>query len=226
MKLNWLLRLPWRRGSSRTDLLWQFNTGAPPPYAPISLVKRAIPSSAPLKVTEILPRLKEGGAFVKFQHANEITAKEIETLVKGYLKENPITPWFNPFRRIHANLVVGKPWLEDLYRFPSNRIKVEFIPTSPGGEAAEISQENLYSLFRRYGKLADISSQPSDSKILPKYAELDFARLEEAVIARNCMHGFKIVEAAGGGKAGTELRLSFESKHKSHFFRDWIVNHP
>jgi hypothetical protein len=108
-----------------------------------------------MKVTEILPRLKDGGAFVKFQHPDGITAKEIEGLVSRYLKENPIKPWFSPFRRIRTNLVVGKPWLEDLYRFPSCRIKVEFVPTSPGGEAAELSQETLYSLFRRYGKLAE-----------------------------------------------------------------------
>ena len=124
-------------------------------WEPITLVKKAIPKSVPMKVTEILPRLKDGGAFVKFQHPDGITAKEIEGLVSRYLKENPIKPWFSPFRRIRTNLVVGKPWLEDLYRFPSCRIKVEFVPTSPGGEAAELSQETLYSLFRRYGKLAE-----------------------------------------------------------------------
>jgi hypothetical protein len=113
-----------------------------------------------MKVTEILPRLKDGGAFVKFQHPDGITAKEIEGLVSRYLKENPIKPWFSPFRKIRTNLVVGKPWLEDLYRFPSCRIKVEFVPTSPGGEAAELSQETLYSLFRRYGKLAESKHNP------------------------------------------------------------------
>ncbi len=142
-----------------------------------------------------------------------------------YLSENPIKPWFNPFRRIRASLVVGKPWLEDLYRFPSYRIKVEFIPTIPGGEAAELSQEMLYSLFRRYGKLAEISSQPSDSKILPKYASLDFARVRHAIMAKNCMHGFRVLEAEGGGKTGTELRLSFERKQKTHWIWDWIANH-
>lgn len=45
-------------------------------------------------------------------------------------------------------------------------------------------------------------------------------------MARNCMHGLKVLEEAGGGKAGTELRLSFEAKMKSHWIRDWIVNHP
>lgn len=192
----------------------------------MSLLKRAIPESAPMKVTEILPRLKDGGAFVKFSHQQEITAKEIEGLIAGYLKENPINPWFSPWRRVRTNLVVGRPWLEDLYRFPSCRIKVEFVPPAPGGEAAELSQETLYSLFRKYGKIAEISSQPSDSKILPKFAYLDFARIRHAIMARNCMHGFKVLEAAGGGKAGTELRLSFEAKMKSHWIRDWIVNHP
>lgn len=125
-------------------------------------------------------------------------------LVSRYLKENPIKPWFSPFRRIRSNLVVGKPWLEDLYRFPSCRIKVEFVPISPGGPAAELSQETLYSLFRKYGKLAEISSQPSDSKVLPKFAYLDFARMRHAIMARNCMHGIKVLEAEGGGAAGTE----------------------
>ena len=135
-------------------------------------------------------------------------------------------PWFNPFRRIRTNLVAGKPWLEDLHRFPSCQIRVEFVPANPGLEAAELSQETLYSLFRKYGKLADISSQPSDSKILPKFAHVDFARLRHAIMARNCLHGLKISEGAGGGVSGTVLRLSYAPKMKAHFIRDWIVAHP
>ncbi len=123
-------------------------------------------------------------------------------------------------------MVLGKPWLEDLYRFPTHRIKVEFVPTSPGGEAAELSQETLYSLFRKYGKLADISSQPNDSKILPKYAYVDFATIREAIMARNCMHNFKVLEDQGGGKTGTQLRLSYEQKTKKHWIWDWLMSHP
>jgi hypothetical protein len=211
---------------SLPELLKRFNNSTLASYEPMNLVKRAIPKSVPMTVTEILPRLKDGGAFVKFSHKDGITAKEIEGLLRQYLKENPIKPWFNPFRRIRTNLVVGKPWLEDLYRFPSYRIKVEFVPVTPGGEAAELSQETLYSLFRKYGKLAEISSQPSDSKILPKYAYLDFARVRHAIMARNCMHGLKVLEEAGGGKAGTRLRLSYEQKMKTHWIWDWLANHP
>ena len=190
------------------------------------MVKRSIPDSAPMKVTEILPRLKDGGAYVKFSHSADVTAKDVETQVAEHLKKNPIKPWFSPFQRVRTNLVIGKPWLEDLYRFPSSRIKVEFVPTTPGGEVAELSQEALYSIFRRYGKLAEIMSQPSDSKILPKYAYLDFSRLRQAIMARNCLHGLTVTEQAGGGKAGTVLRLSFEPRMKTHWIKDWLVNHP
>jgi hypothetical protein len=135
-------------------------------------------------------------------------------------------PWFNPFRRIRTSLVVGKPWLEDLHRFPSSLVKVEFVPPSPGLEAAELSQETLYSLFRKYGKIAEISSQASDSKLLPRFAHVDFAQTRHSIMARNCLHGLKISEEAGGGKTGTVLRLSYAPKMRAHFFRDWIVNHP
>lgn len=224
LRLNWLLRLPGRVDRSLPDLLFRFNNQTLPAYEPLTLVKRALPSSVPIKITEILPRLKDGGAFVKFSHAEGITAKEVAGVVARYLKENPIKPWFSPFRRIRSNLVVGKPWLEDLHRFPSCRIKVEFVPPVPGAEAAELSQETLYSIFRKYGKLAEISSQASDSKVLPKFAYLDFARMRHAIMARNCLHGLRVSEEAGGGKTGTVLRLSFEPRMKSHWIRDWLTS--
>jgi hypothetical protein len=142
------------------------------------------------------------------------------------LDEKPLKPWFNPFRRINAGLVKGVPWLEDLYRFPKQRIRVEFIPKDPGGEAVELSQESLYSLFRRYGKLAEITSQPHDSKVMPKFAYVDFALVRDAVMARNCMHGFLVQEKLGGGKLGTVLRLSYEKKTDQRNIWNWISSHP
>ena len=186
---------------------------------PMSIIQRAIPKKLPLTVTEVLPRLKEGGAFVKFSHEPHLQAEEIEGTLREYLKDNPIKPWFNPFRRVKTALVHGRPWLEDLHRFPSSRLKVEFIPTAPGGEAAELSQETLYSLFRKYGKLADIVPQPTDSKVLPKFAYLNFIRVRQAVMAKNCMHGLTVSEAVGGGKSGTVLKLEYQQKIKAHWIR-------
>ncbi len=193
---------------------------------PMSVIKRAMPSTLPLKITEVLPRLKEGGAFVKFTHDEQTNPRDLEATIRSFLEVNPIKPWFNPFRSVKARRVRGQPWVEDLYRFPSARLKVEFVPTSPGGEAAELSQETLYLLFRRYGKLANIVSQPPDSKILPKFAYLDFVRDRYSIMAKNCMHGFRVAEADGGGKAGTELRLVYEQKVKAHWIRNWLLNHP
>ena len=193
---------------------------------PIGIVRKAIPKDLPVRVTEIIPRIKEGGAFVKFSHDRNLDASEIEETLMKYLKENPIKPMFSPWRRVRAALVRGTPWIEDLYRFPSPKIKIEFLPSAPGGDAAELSQEQIFSLLRRYGKIADIASQPADSKIFPKFATITFRLPRYSVMARNCMHGFVLGEEAGGGKAGTLLRMSYEQIIKAHWFRDWATNHP
>lgn len=220
LKLQWLLRIPFfNADKSVPELMKRMQNPLLSPTDPISLIRRAIPKKLPLTVTEILPRLKEGGAFVKFSHEPHLGAEEIEGTLREYLKNNPIKPWFNPFRQVRTFLVRGRPWVEDLYRFPSSRLRVEFIPTAPGGEAAELSQEILYSLFRRYGKLADILPQPADSKVLPKFAYLNFIRVRQAIMAKNCMHGFTVLEGAGGGKAGTVLKLGYEQKTKPHWWR-------
>ncbi|KAA6412357.1 MAG: Mitochondrial escape 2 [Lasallia pustulata] len=227
LKLQWLLRIPFfNADKSLPELMKRMQNPLLSRTDPISLIRRAIPKQLPLTVTEVLPRLKEGGAFVKFSHEPHIGAEEIEGTLREYLKNKPIKPWFNPFRRVRPCLVQGRPWVEDLNRFPSTRVKVEFIPTNPGGEAAELSQETLYSLFRRYGKLADIVPQPTDSKVVPKFAYLNFIRLRQAIMAKNCMHGFTVLEAGGGGKTGTVLKLGYERKVKTHWTRDWLINHP
>jgi hypothetical protein len=146
-----------------------------------------------------------------------------DELVKS-LDKNPIKPWFNPFRGIKTRLVLGRPWLEDLYRLPKSRLRVEFVPAQDSEPPAELSQESLYSLFRRYGKIADITSQPADSKILPKFAYVDFVLVRDAIMARNCMHGFVLQEE--GSKTPTRLRLSFEQRVKPHHIWNWITNHP
>ena len=214
---------------------------------PIRLVKEAIPEDMPIKVTEILPRLKDGGAFVKFQYPATMDPVEIECThfkrpesssrkmlmtnsgtasLTNKLKETPLKPWFSPFRAIQAKLVRGTPWLEDLYRFPSSIVKVEFVPTEPGTTPEKLSEEILYSLFRRYAKIAEILPQPADSKETPQFAQLWFPTIRDAIMARNCMHGYVVNEAQGGGKSGTLLRLSYVKRAKGHSIWNWLTSHP
>ena len=196
---------------------------------PETIAQKTLPQSAksdPIKIVGVMPRVGEGCAFVKLAHEPGQDVKEIEGRIKTYLKENPIRPWFNPFRRVRAFLVRGRPWLEDLHRAPSSRVKVEFVPTSPGNQAQELGQEILYSLFRRYGKLAEIIPQPTDSKDMPKYAILQFSKTRHAVTAKNCLHGYRVGSEEGGGDAGTVLKIAYQQKRKAHWIWDWLVNHP
>lgn len=208
-----------------SKLLQKFDKSSLGITNPISLVKRTIPDDGSMKVTELIPRLKDGGCFVKVTHPAEVQSAEIESKLASYLQQHPIKPWFNPFRSIHVGLVNGVPWLEDMARYPKSRLRVEFIPKEPGAEAVELSQESLFELFRKYGKIGDILSQPSDSKVMPKYAILDFAFTRDAIMARNCMHGIVVPESHGGGKMGTMLRLSYEQKVKAHYIWDWVSSH-
>ena len=72
----------------------------------------------------------------------------------------------------------------------------------------------------------DIMPQPSDSKVLPKYATVDFATVRRAAMAKNCLHGMVVSEADGGGKVGTVLRITYERKAKSSWIKDWLFGHP
>ena len=58
---------------------------------------------------------------------------------KLHLKNHAERPWFNPIKRIDAWIVKGRPWVEDLHRFPSKKLRIEF-------EGPDLSQETLYSV--------------------------------------------------------------------------------
>ena len=224
--MNVLLGLPFFNGDKfLTQILSRLQTPALGITDPAILAERTIPKSLPIHVREVLPRLKEGGVFVKFSHEPQVTASDVEKSLRKYLKEHPIKPWFNPLGRIRIFLVSGKPWVEDLYRFPSSRLKVEFLPSSSGQQAAELSQETLYSLFRKYGKLKDIVNQPAESKEVPRYAYLNFTRTRHAIMAKNCLHGY-VVSVAEGGNSGTVLRLGYVRKVNSHWILNWLMGHP
>ena len=69
---------PWKSDNDVSDLLRRFESSSLGILDPIRLVKTAIPEDLPIKVTEILPRLKDGGAYVKFMHDSNIDPAEIE----------------------------------------------------------------------------------------------------------------------------------------------------
>ncbi|KAI4184480.1 MAG: hypothetical protein LQ348_004546, partial [Seirophora lacunosa] len=231
LKLSFLLRLA---GYPFTDpekilqkLCAQLHEDQRLPAAdPLNIAKQAVPGNLSIQVKNIMPRLKEGGAYAKLLHNPSVSPSDVEAALQDYLEKKSPKPYFNPFKRISSHLVRGRPWLEDLQRYPSKRLKVEFLPTSPGADAAEIPEETLYTLFRTYGKLGDITPQAKASKDLPKYATLNYRTVRDAIMAKNCMHGFILPEAEGGGAKGTVLKIAFEQRAKAHVWREWIFSHP
>lgn len=81
----------------------------------MELLKKALPKDLPVTVNGVIPRLKEGGAFVRFSYDPSTTAEEIEKKVHESLDSKSVRPWFNPFHSVTAQLVHGRPWVEDLY---------------------------------------------------------------------------------------------------------------
>ncbi|KAJ5417714.1 uncharacterized protein N7487_001264 [Penicillium crustosum] len=225
-RLQWLLRGPLSHIQPLEGFLTRVNNPELAAADPTRIVQRALPKDLGLEIKEVVTRYKEGGAFVKYALKSDISNESIQNAINEHLKSNPIKPWFNPILKVDVDLVRGTPWIEDLYRIPSQTLKVEFLPTSPDNSAVELTQESLYSMFRPYGKLLDIQTQPSDSKVEPRYAILRFERPRFAVMARNCMHGFIVSEEAGGGKSGTRFKINYERKIKLFMIKDWILNHP
>lgn len=76
-----MLWRPWETA----EVLKRFESASFSFLDPLGLVKRAIPESAPIKVTEIIPRLKEGGAYVKFTYPANMSAAEIEGMQRPSL---------------------------------------------------------------------------------------------------------------------------------------------
>ena len=76
-----LISIIGRRGESDSelsDMMRRFDNSRMGIMDPIRLVKNAIPEDLPIKVTEIMPRLKDGGAFVKFRYNADLDPAEIE----------------------------------------------------------------------------------------------------------------------------------------------------
>ncbi|KAH1396955.1 mitochondrial escape protein 2 [Aspergillus fumigatus] len=225
-RLQWLLRGPLGGMRSYEAAVKRIDRPHLAASDTFQIIQRVVPKNLNVQVKEVVPRFREGGAFVKYTRPGDVNDADIEASIKENLKEHPIRPWFNPFQEVQVCRVIGRPWIEDLYRLPSPRLKVSFHPVSPEASAADLNTETLYTLFRPYGKIRDIETQPSDGKVTPRYAYVEFSRPKYAGMAKNCMHGFTIPEQEGGGKSGTRLKIKYERKIKLSMIKDWLLNHP
>lgn len=105
----------------------------------------------------------------------------------------------------NVHVVRGKPWLEDLNRFPALRLKVNL----SGGD---LSEESLWALLRPYGRIASIDKKPGEAMVL-------YSRMRSATAARNCAHGLVLPD-------GTKLVINYAGLERTRKLWDWVTNHP
>lgn len=161
---------------------------------------------------EFVPFQRDGGAFVKFLVPPTSSVKELTQTIEGNIQaikadyESTLAAYFKSFPRAYR--VKGTPWIEDLSRFPSAKLKVKF-------EGEPLTEEELYLLFRRYGLIVDIVPYSSTTP----YATVIFKSTDACIRAKNCTTGMILNE----GK--TSLHLQYIPRERVNHITDFIVNH-
>lgn len=104
--------------------------------------------------------------------------------------------------------------MEDLDRFPSRELQVEM-----AGPA--IPQEELYAIFRPYGRIHDIV--PGD-----KVARIMYTSIRSATAARNCLHAAAHTSHPpnAADPKTTVLRIFYADKKRASWIKDFAANHP
>lgn len=178
---------------------------APSPEAPPSILSHP-------EVSQYVPLKRDGGVFVRFEVPEGITSKQFFKMVESNVAAKRAEKWwwlrwFHPV----SYEVKGVPWIEDLRRYPLSQLKVTF-------EGPDLTEEEMYLLFRRYGVILDIVPPPPGMKDLPRYAFVKFRSVRAATAAKNCITGLKLND--------TTVHLKFEPiPARSNPVWDAIVNH-
>ncbi|KAJ7903824.1 RNA12 protein-domain-containing protein [Mycena olivaceomarginata] len=152
-------------------------------------------------VLDVQPRHVEGGVFVAF----EFIARDEEAALRAIdaeLEREAET------RRTAGLARRGKPWMEDLRRYPSSFLRVSF-------DGPDIGEEQLYELMRPYGHIHDIREPfPAPAGSL-RWASVVFDRTDR------CGRG-----ACGrpAPRAPTTLRISYGQHLDGH--KSGYSKHP
>ncbi|KAI6151037.1 RNA12 protein-domain-containing protein [Pisolithus tinctorius] len=171
------------------------------------------------KVLSLEPYPKDGGVFVRFSYisreSESATMDTIESDLKDEIDRHGGMPSWLGLSQGSVWLVKGRPWREDMNRYPSTMVKVAF-------EGPDIREEALYHLYRPYGRIYNISPPTPVPSGMLRFSQIAFQRVRSATVARNVTHGFQL------SKEGTVTRLqaAYERPLQAHAIRDWMTGHP
>ncbi|KAJ6547159.1 RNA12 protein-domain-containing protein [Mycena capillaripes] len=170
-------------------------------------------------VLDVKPYCKDGGVFVTFDFTAsdpEDALKTINAELQAEAKKSGGLPsWLGGGAGVW--LVEGKPWIEDMRRFPSNLVNVTFY-------GPDIREERLYDLLRPCGVIRDIQEPTPVPAGSLRSANVTFDTLRAATIARNTIHGLEVT--APGASSPTRLHITYSFPLDAHKIRDWLSSHP
>ncbi|KAI6043026.1 RNA12 protein-domain-containing protein [Pisolithus marmoratus] len=171
------------------------------------------------KVLSLEPYPKDGGVFVHFSYVSHESGDNamvtIESNLKDEIDKHGGMPSWLGLSRGSVWLVKGRPWREDMNRYPSTMVKVAF-------DGPDIREEALYHLYRPYGRIYNISSPTPVPSGMLRFAQIAFQRVRSATAARNATHGFRLSQEG----SVTRLHTAYERPLQAHAIRDWITGHP
>ncbi|KAH7889953.1 RNA12 protein-domain-containing protein [Phlebopus sp. FC_14] len=169
-------------------------------------------------VLSLEPYQKDGGVFVKFSYSATDPHNALER-IENDLKEEAnkhggMPSWAGPGVG-SVWLVKGRPWREDMNRYPSGIIKVAF-------EGPDVQEESLYNLLRPYGRIYHIFPPASVPTGTLRSTDIAFHRVRAATIVRNVVHGYNISKNG----STTRLHTTYQRHIQAHVIRDWLTSHP
>lgn len=160
-------------------------------------------SNYDLQDSDIVAVPRDGGAFVTFkmpaattkQLYNKSIMYNLQAKIKGMHRVIKTEIW----------AVKGIPWIEDLGRYPVRSLKIK--------HNGDLSQESIYAMFRRYGKIADI-------RLDNGFTVVTYWYLNSAICARHCLTGCEI------GEDGVSVHIHYMRKVSENPLVVFIRDHP
>ncbi|GJJ12482.1 hypothetical protein Clacol_006724 [Clathrus columnatus] len=184
------------------------------------------------ELISVNPRIKDGGVFIEFYY---ISDSEATTASNSTLVDDPALtkiqstmlekinsqgglPSSIPFKTGHIWRVIGYPWKEDMRRYASRTLRVEF-------DGPDIREERLWDFLRPFGRIEYINPPVPVPAGMLRSSHVTFQRISSATVAHNCIHGISI-PSPSNPQVSTRLNTSYERPIKAHVIRDWLTSHP
>lgn len=156
---------------------------------------------------EVVPVPRDGGAFVTLRMPAATTPQLYnKSVIYNINQKSQLAHRFLLKPGVYP--VKGIPWIEDLGRYPSKSLKIKF-------QGDILSQESLYAMFRRYGKIADITlPKAGDAE---QTAIITYWTLRSAISARHCLTGVDV--------GGTVMHIHYKRRVSENALIIFVRDH-